>query len=637
MKKIISLVFAVLIAVSAFNITIVSAAENTFAVVATDDTQNDSEPSETPAESSSETTESSETTSATEASENTTATENSSETAETQATTESAESTEPSATESIAPSETVEPTEATEATEATESTTMPPVIKPQTVTDLKITEQTSSSATFSWTKSENTQRYVVYRAEENHSAGTKFTYKLFKTIKNENKTTFTDKKLKSGTVYKYKIVSERTDKAYNKIRKSKAAKISLCTSLDTPKNFKVADTTSTTVTLKWSSVRGASKYEVYRKSETSSKFNLIGVISNTTLLDKGRTSGKIYKYKVNAKRSFEGKEMRSPQVTVKAVTKLAATSSIKVKKATTSKIVLDWKKILNAKKYQIYRKSENATEYTHIATTDKTNFADTKFVAGLDYTYMIRGYRYIDGVCHYSPFKSIKATAGVVGVGNVKILKNIAGKALLSWTAVDKAEGYDIFIQGGNGKDIYKGTTKTTMYHTEKHQADKSYIYKVKSYRYINGKKSYGTAKSVKVRIVGTAYGKSVGQNYLEVCRDTQTVYMYIDGKLYAQTPVVTGYYKVYDTTAGYHYIISRKSPARLKGSAGNDSWDLEVNYWLGFTYDGQGFHDSTWRTSGYGGTIYKGDGSHGCVNTPLTAMSKIYKKAYVGMPVIVY
>ena len=62
------------------------------------------------------------------------------------------------------------------------------------------------------------------------------------------------------------------------------------------------------------------------------------------------------------------------------------------------------------------------------------------------------------------------------------------------------------------------------------------------------------------------------------------------------------------------------------------------VKYWLGFTYDGQGIHDSTWRPStDYGKQTYKGNGSHGCVNTPISAVGKMYSKAYIGMPIIVY
>ena len=111
---------------------------------------------------------------------------------------------------------------------------------------------------------------------------------------------------------------------------------------------------------------------------------------------------------------------------------------------------------------------------------------------------------------------------------------------------------------------------------------------------------------------------------------------MYVNNKFYLSTPVVTGNYGALATTPGYHHVMSKQSPSQLKGSYGGSSWDVTVNYWLGFTGDGQGIHDSTWRGA-YGGEIYKGDGSHGCVNTPLDKMAQIYAKGYVGMPVIVF
>ena len=40
----------------------------------------------------------------------------------------------------------------------------------------------------------------------------------------------------------------------------------------------------------------------------------------------------------------------------------------------------------------------------------------------------------------------------------------------------------------------------------------------------------------------------------------------------------------------------------------------------MGVTYQGVGFHDATWRNR-FGGTIYKTNGSHGCINTPFDNM----------------
>ena len=40
---------------------------------------------------------------------------------------------------------------------------------------------------------------------------------------------------------------------------------------------------------------------------------------------------------------------------------------------------------------------------------------------------------------------------------------------------------------------------------------------------------------------------------------------------------------------------------------------------------------------SEFGGSIYKTRGSHGCVNTPYSAMKTIYENVKIGYPVVVY
>jgi lipoprotein-anchoring transpeptidase ErfK/SrfK len=51
----------------------------------------------------------------------------------------------------------------------------------------------------------------------------------------------------------------------------------------------------------------------------------------------------------------------------------------------------------------------------------------------------------------------------------------------------------------------------------------------------------------------------------------------------------------------------------------------------------GVGLHDAdSWRSS-YGGSIYKTNGSHGCINLPLSAAKTIYETVSAGWPVIVY
>ena len=105
------------------------------------------------------------------------------------------------------------------------------------------------------------------------------------------------------------------------------------------------------------------------------------------------------------------------------------------------------------------------------------------------------------------------------------------------------------------------------------------------------------------------------------------------DGKLTGfETDVVTGNDDGYcNTPTGYFSITSRARNTYLNGPG----YSSFVNYWMGF-YGGCGIHDASWRSS-YGGNIYKGNGSHGCVNTPYSKVQKIYNNTGYGTPVIVY
>ena len=70
----------------------------------------------------------------------------------------------------------------------------------------------------------------------------------------------------------------------------------------------------------------------------------------------------------------------------------------------------------------------------------------------------------------------------------------------------------------------------------------------------------------------------------------------------------------------------------RPKG-ASSGSW---VNKWMRITWDGVGLHDASWRSS-FGGTIYRNNGSHGCINLPKKYAYVLYDEVYTGIPVVVY
>ncbi len=121
--------------------------------------------------------------------------------------------------------------------------------------------------------------------------------------------------------------------------------------------------------------------------------------------------------------------------------------------------------------------------------------------------------------------------------------------------------------------------------------------------------------------------------SYIEICIEHQNLRYYVNGNVVVDTPVVTG-----DTTKGYDtpsdgvwYIYGKYTNYTMRG----DDYVTFVEYAMPFN-DQIFIHDLSTRIE-YGGTIYQGSGSHGCINTPYDAVVTIFNSADIGTPVIVH
>lgn len=119
---------------------------------------------------------------------------------------------------------------------------------------------------------------------------------------------------------------------------------------------------------------------------------------------------------------------------------------------------------------------------------------------------------------------------------------------------------------------------------------------------------------------------------YVEVSIPNQHIWMYVNGKLIAESDVVTGNIsKGHYTRKGVFSLTYKTRDAVLRGPG----YASPVSYWMPFD-GGIGLHDATWR-SRFGGNIYKTNGSHGCVNMPLSTAKIIYNNITSTTPIIVW
>ena len=123
-----------------------------------------------------------------------------------------------------------------------------------------------------------------------------------------------------------------------------------------------------------------------------------------------------------------------------------------------------------------------------------------------------------------------------------------------------------------------------------------------------------------------------IGDTYVEINITKQRLWFYKDKKLITQGYIVTGDpNKGYSTKVGTYMLNYKEKGSTLTGP----NYEAKVKYWMPFNGN-IGIHDASWRYS-FGGEIYKRNGTHGCVNSPLYLAKTIFENIEEGTPVICY
>jgi len=184
--------------------------------------------------------------------------------------------------------------------------------------------------------------------------------------------------------------------------------------------------------------------------------------------------------------------------------KLGIPTSVKVKSAGYNSLTLIWKKVSGASRYEIYRAVSKNGSYTKTKTVSTTSYTDTKRTTGKQYYYKVCAV-YAEGSStvrsDYSDTVSAKPV--LAKISGLKVNKLSTVKSKLSWKKVKGATGYEVYRKSAKkGKFIKVTTVKRKNYTDGGLLTGKTYYYKVRAYRLVNGKKVRGKFSVVrKVKI----------------------------------------------------------------------------------------------------------------------------------------
>lgn len=162
---------------------------------------------------------------------------------------------------------------------------------------------------------------------------------------------------------------------------------------------------------------------------------------------------------------------------------------------------LSWKQALNASGYTLYRATSEKGAYKAIKTINDPSAAkyeDTSLATGSVYYYKIKAFKTVNGKNYtgkYSKLKSAQVKPAKPSISSKAGKKSIT----VEWNKVAGASGYHIYratSKNGTYKLIKKKGSTARSYTNKKLKSKKTYYYKVRAYRLVNGKKIYSSYSS---------------------------------------------------------------------------------------------------------------------------------------------
>ncbi len=338
-------------------------------------------------------------------------------------------------------------------------------------------KNTSKGIYLKWTKIANAEKYRIYRQTEGSSKWTR--------IDTVTGTSFTDKTVKSGTKYNYRVRAVIGDDmgGYEVVGRYY---------LSTPKLSSVNNSASG-VKVTWKKVTGAEGYKVYRKSG-SGDWKLIGTTTNNkkfTYTDKTAKSGKTYSYSVQAYYSKTNSTYDKTGLKIKYIAAPKAET-----KVYTNSIQVSWDKVSGAKEYTVYRKASGESKWTKLTTTTKLSYKDTNVKNNKTYSYRVRA---VNGKTT-SAYKTIKQL--FLSTPKLSSVKNTNTGVEIKWSKVSGATSYRIYRKSGSGDFKLIDKTKKTTFTDYTVKSGTVYTYTVKACN--DSATSYYNKTGLKIRFVST-------------------------------------------------------------------------------------------------------------------------------------
>ena len=234
-------------------------------------------------------------------------------------------------------------------------------------------------------------------------------------------------------------------------------------------------------------------YEVQRSTKPDSGFKKVAYVTKsktTTYNNKKLKNATTYYYRVRAYKKVGSKKVTGPwSNVVSATTGPAAPSKLTLKAVDYQTISVSIKPSKTAISYEVQRSTKKKSGFATIGTTNETIYDDT-VNTNKTYYYRVKACNENNVCSGWSKVYSKKTTLGKASISTSNVEAGETPKVTLTLNAVAGADGYEI-QRSTKAKKGFKTVSSVTDTNFEDTAVvvGKTYYYKVRAYRTVNGKK----------------------------------------------------------------------------------------------------------------------------------------------------
>ena len=236
-------------------------------------------------------------------------------------------------------------------------------------------------------------------------------------------------------------------------------------------------------TLKWNTVTGAAKYEVYRARSKDGDYIKYSTVTGTSYTNISYIeNGNTYYYKV---RALDANGTAGAWSSIVSVTYKQTLSAPTVTGGNDAqgRPTLKWNAVSGAAKYEVYRARSKDGDYIKYSTVTGTSYTNTSYIEnGNTYYYKVRALDTNGTAGAWSSIVSVTYKQ-TLSAPTVTGGKDSQGRPTLKWNAVSGAAKYEVYrARSLNGDYIkYSTVTGTSYTNTSYIENGNTYYYKVRA------------------------------------------------------------------------------------------------------------------------------------------------------------